>query len=184
MNYVKSITALFTVLLVAVSTLTRAQDVTVNTPSPAVSKFNDIAEMDFNDLSNHQNWMTVGVNNVFAYRPVNSFSMGVGIGVEYRNPGTEVPLSADFRYYFKPAKYASPFLNLYGGYGFIGNYGLNYNNVFGGLNVGINILVTNTVSLQMALGVKVESYSYQANDIFEFRSTDNVTMPFTMGLVF
>ncbi len=185
MKYVKSITTLFTVLLVAASTLTRAQNAPANTPPPAVSKFNDIAEMNFNDLSSQQNWMTVGVNNVFAYRPVKSFSMGIGIGFEYCNPGMLVPLSADFRYYFNPGKYVAPFLNLYGGYEIAGVRGFDTNNnIFIGLNVGVSILVTHNISLQMALGIKAESYSYQANDIFDFKSTDNVTMPFTMGLSF
>jgi hypothetical protein len=181
-RYTKSIAVAF--LLVAATTLTKAQDAPGNPLPPVSNKFGDIVEVNLDDIGTGQGLM-MGVKNIFLLRRTEYFSVGAGIGLEGgQYSSSSVPLSADFRYYLNPNKAASPFFNLYTGYSFnFGRYQVpNANDVFLGLNFGVNIMVTHDVSLQLALGLKLDHYG----DLLSENSGDGnfLSVPFTIGLVF
>jgi hypothetical protein len=123
MNCMKTLTiTTFTILLIAATTFTKAQTTPVgNALPPTVSKFNDIVEMNLSEVGNeYVTGIEMAFTNVFAYKPTDHFSAGIGIGLEdIDNAGLSVPLSADFRWYFNPSKVVTPFLNLNSGYALI-----------------------------------------------------------------
>ena len=61
----------------------------------------------------------------------------------------------------------------------------NKNIVFLGLNIGVNIVETHHISLQLALGCKLEHYGYfNLQYITSNYAPTYLSVPFTIGAVF
>jgi hypothetical protein len=147
---------ILTILLVAATTLTRAQNTLVTTSTPE-NRFTDIADLSFSDLNiryysdfgpNYANKVVVGeFRDVFAYNLGKHFAFGIGAGLEFKDSILSLPLSGDFKWYITRKKTVT-FLNFYLGSEINlannGYYGSDGRNQFMGLNFGVLVPMQKT----------------------------------------
>jgi len=183
----KALIIIFTVLLFATTKFTDAQNTSPTNTHPTVKDFGDIVEVNFDQIGAGQT-PSMEIRNVLLFLCRNHFSLGVGVGLQATyNSSVALPISCDIRYYFNPAQAATPFLNFYSGFNFNNFPGMidNKNIVFLGLNIGVNIVETHHINLQLAIGCKLEHYGYfNLQDITSNYAPTYLSMPFTIGAVF
>lgn len=189
-KYITPIVVVF--LLVATTTLTRAQNISTAAPPTSVSRFTDIIEGNAGLINVNTGYNTdynsysFGLRNVIDYNFNKHLAAGIGVGLDFRNSLTTLPITGNLRWNFTQHKVA-PFLNLYMGLGFnlFGDAG---NEHIAGLNAGIVLHNNNKLSLEFAVGIefKQQINFYIEEPGFEIPSTiTNVFyVPFTIGLVF
>jgi hypothetical protein len=179
MNNKLTLFALFLLL----ATVTKAQT-TTPTNLPNQNKFTDYVEANIANSTEYSNGIILGFRNVFSFRCSNNFRLGAGIGVVPSEEEFDLPVTLDIRYFFTEKNMAvAPMLNLYTGYSF-GSGWINDTYFIAGLNLGVNIALTNHTSLELALGAEL----YRSGGFIIFERTayhqNSIVIPLTIGVGF